>query len=161
MAKTYEPIATYTVSGSSTDTVTFSSISGTYTDIIVVINAAIAEGNCNMRVNNDSTTIYSRTQMSGNGTIANSGRTANDNAWFPVMGTTDFTSTTTVQLMNYSNTTTNKTALQRGNNASSLTQASAWLCRTTSAINRIDFIRSSTNNFVSGSTFTLYGIKAA
>jgi len=35
---TYEPIATTTVSGSSTSTVTFSSISGTYTDLVIIGN---------------------------------------------------------------------------------------------------------------------------
>jgi hypothetical protein len=157
---TYSTIATTTVSGTGTSTITFSSI-GTYTDIILVMNAAVTDGYAIMRVNNDSTTLYSRTQLSGNGSSASSGRTSSDDGWFPITGTTGFTSITTVHLMNYSNTTTNKTALARGNNTSGLTQASAWLYRSTSAITRIDLIRPGTDNFLSGSTFTLYGISAA
>lgn len=161
MPTTYEPIATTTVSGSSTTTITFSSISGSYTDLILVMNAAVADGYCLMRVNNDSSSLYSRTQMSGDGATASSVRASNETSWFPITGTTGFSSTTIVHLMNYANTTTNKTALQRGNDASGLTQGSAWLWRSTSAINRIDLIRPASSNFVSGSTFTLYGIKAA
>jgi hypothetical protein len=37
VAATYEPIATSTVSGTVTLTVTFSSIPATYTDIVVVV----------------------------------------------------------------------------------------------------------------------------
>jgi hypothetical protein len=37
---TYTPIATYTVSGSSTLTYTFSSIPSTYTDLVLVVNGS-------------------------------------------------------------------------------------------------------------------------
>jgi hypothetical protein len=161
MPTTYEPIATATVSGTGTTTVTFNSISSSYTDIILVARAAIADGYCLLRVNNDSSAIYSRSQLSGDGATASSGRASNENAWFPITGTTGFSSTTLVHLMNYANTTTNKTGLHRGNDSSGLTQASAWLYRSTSAISRIDLIRPTTSNFLDGSTFTLYGIKAA
>ena len=65
--------------------------------------------------------------------------------------------------MNYSNTTTNKTVLARGNNASDAsypgTEAFVGLWRSTAAINRIDF--SSNSKTWNAGTFTLYGIKAA
>ena len=156
---TYTPIATNTLS-SPAASVTFSSIPGTYKDLVLVMNVAVTDGSSVMRVNNDGTFIYSRTQMSGTGTVASSGSTSTDDGWFPVTGTTGFTSVTTVHLMNYSNTTTYKTALARGNNASSVTQASAWLYRSTSAITQINIIKPNTDNFITGSTFTLYGIGA-
>jgi hypothetical protein len=62
--------------------------------------------------------------------------------------------------MNYSNTTTYKTALVRGNNASSGVDAIVNNWRNTAAITNIDVIANS-STFTSGSTFTLYGIKAA
>jgi hypothetical protein len=66
--------------------------------------------------------------------------------------------------MNYSNSTTYKTVLGRSNRASSDTAADVGLWRSTSAITRIDLAMGGsfpTNNFASGSTFTLYGIAAA
>ena len=65
-----------------------------------------------------------------------------------------------VQFQNYSNTTTYKTVLSRGNNASNLVEAFVGLWRSTSAITAID-IKTQSGNFSIGSTFTLYGIKAA
>jgi hypothetical protein len=61
--------------------------------------------------------------------------------------------------MNYSNTTTYKTALTRSNSPYG-TEAAVNLWRNTSAITSITlFIQSSTLN--AGTTFTLYGIAAA
>jgi hypothetical protein len=67
-------------------------------------------------------------------------------------------------LQNYSNSTTYKTVLNRTNYAGSggWTVASVGLWRDTSAITsiRIAISETQTGNFISGSTFTLYGIKA-
>jgi hypothetical protein len=66
--------------------------------------------------------------------------------------------------MNYSNATTFKTVLSRGNRASAETAADVNLYRSTSALTRIDLAMGGsfpTNNFATGSTFTLYGIAAA
>jgi hypothetical protein len=61
---------------------------------------------------------------------------------------------------NYSNATTYKTILSRGNNASSSVTAYSALWRSTSAINEIKVFTLS-GNLRAGSTFTLYGIAAA
>jgi hypothetical protein len=63
--------------------------------------------------------------------------------------------------MNYSNTTTYKTVLLRSNNASAITVATVGLWRSTSAINTIKIYADGAAVFSVGSTFTLYGIKAA
>jgi hypothetical protein len=62
--------------------------------------------------------------------------------------------------MNYSNTTTNKTALIRGNNAALFTDATVGVWRSTAAITSIT-LASDGAAFDSGSTFNLYGIAAA
>ena len=67
---------------------------------------------------------------------------------------------TNIQIMNYSNTTTYKTALSRSNNANTGTDAIVGLWRSTAAINSIVVLISG-NQFATGSTFTLYGIKSA
>ena len=63
--------------------------------------------------------------------------------------------------MNYANTTTNKTVLLRNNNTAFGTEAQVGLWRSTSAINTIKLYLDRAEYYVVGSTFTLYGIKAA
>lgn len=165
MATTYTPIATNTVSGSSTTTVTFSSISSAYTDLILVMQIADTTANANAGIvlNSDTGTNYSRTQILGNGTTATSSRTASM-AYLgitPTIGTsTNFETNIILHFMNYSNTTTYKTVLARGNQPSVATIAQALLWRSTAAITRMD-INDLGTAWKAGSTFTLYGIRSA
>jgi hypothetical protein len=157
---TYEPIATTTL-GSATATVTFSSISGSYTDLVVIFNGAITSGldGIGVRANNDTGTNYSRTVLSGDGSSASSfNESSVTSMQIGLMGTENSNSIFHVQ--NYSNTTTNKTFLSRANAPSNRTRACVGLWRSTAAIDRLDFIAPS-STFISGSTFTLYGILAA
>jgi len=67
MAMTYTPIATQTL-GSSVSTVTFSSISGTYTDLVLIAQPIASAGvDLELRFNGDSGSNYSCTQLSGDG----------------------------------------------------------------------------------------------
>lgn len=163
MAATYEPIATQTL-GSATATVTFSSISGSHTDLILVTSVrGTANNNANLRFNNDSGSNYSNTYLEGDGSTAYSGRRTNQTSIVDggfIRTTADTFSVNIIQIMNYANTTTNKTAIMRSNQAGSAVQAVVGLWRSTSAIDRIDVIAGS-GNFEVNSTFTLYGIKAA
>jgi hypothetical protein len=165
MASTYEPIATQTL-GSATSSVTFSSITGSYTDLVLIINGSVTSGNPSvwMRLNSDSGSNYSFTRVTGNGTSALSSfevsqTKANIASAFGM--TTTYETNLVVQIMNYSNTTTNKTTITRANTPSLGTEASVNLYRSTSAITAIEILNSSATNFSTGSTFTLYGIKAA
>jgi hypothetical protein len=159
---TYVPLATTTV-GSGVTTVTFSSIASSYTDLVIVVNASLTapDSNLDYRFNGDTGTNYSYISMSGNGSSASSTGAANttkgrlDN--FGYLDTT--MSTHIVQVMNYANTTTNKTTLSRGNNSANGTSAAVNLWRSTVAVNSISLISGVT--FVSGSTFSLYGIQSA
>ena len=166
MAKTYEPISTQTL-GSATATVTFSSIPATYTDLVLVCNIAQAAGNNSLRfrINSDTGSNYSATYLYGNGTSALSGRDASQTSGtIYVSGSTTIETNYIVQFMNYSNATTYKTLLGRSNRASSEVAADVGLWRNTSAINSISLAMGGsfpTNNFATGSTFALYGIKAA
>jgi len=72
---TYTPIATQTLSTSAAS-VTFSSISGAYTDLVLIINAASsAQKDIDIRFNSDTAGNYSNTWMAGNGSSTHSGRT--------------------------------------------------------------------------------------
>lgn len=166
MPTTYESIATQTL-GTTASSVVFSSIPATYTDVVAVVQA-ISDGtyaNFNVRVNGDTGSNYSRTRLSGNGTSATSARATNQTSFFlaDVSGISNTGySMYIVNFMNYANTTTYKSILSRTNtingNAGDGVELHAQLWRSTSAINEISFLVSS---FASGSTFTLYGIKAA
>lgn len=157
MAKTYEPIATTTLS-STTSTVTFSSIPATYTDLILVINAFTStEGNCYVRLNNVATSLYSSTRLYGNGTTASSDRFSSGTE-SNIANLTTTMGNVIIHFMDYANATTNKTFISRSN-STGYTMACVGLWRSTAAINRIDFSLSPTLQI--GSTFTLYGIKAA
>jgi hypothetical protein len=163
MTATYEKIATTTVSGTSTSQITFSSITGTYTDLVMIMNARTNSNNNNyflLTVNGDTGSNYSRTGMYGNGSIAGSFRNSNISGTYVTIGELDQNyGNAILNFQNYSNTTTYKTILQRENWVDSTTYAVVSLWRSTSAINSIT-VAGDGYNIGSGSTFTLYGIKA-
>jgi hypothetical protein len=164
---TYEPIATNTL-GSNTSLITFSSISGSYTDLILVVNGGtVSINDIYFRVNGDTASNYSYTTLTGDGTTISSLRTSGSNLasadYYGSPNTIVGASMQTLQFMNYSNTTTYKTILVRANRSNSGLDAIVNLWRSTSAITSIE-LRCATNagvNFLAGSTFTLYGIASA
>lgn len=161
---TYTPIATVTTSGS-VSTYTFSSIPSTYTDIVAIANFQLSTATAfRGRVNGDTNSNYSATNLAGNGTSASSSREANVTNWVlggvPASASTVYDNNAVIHYMNYANTSTYKTVLSRFNSASKETTAGVNLWRSTSAINSITFYVAS-GYIVDGSTFTLYGIQAA
>lgn len=165
MPKTYEPIAATTISGTSTSTVTFSSISSAYTDLEIVFNGgATGAANILIQFNGDTTTNYSYTQLTGDGGTAQSYRGSTQssilsNYWGYL--SVDNNTNMLFKIMNYANATTFKTVLTRSSNAGNGVSAVVGLWRKTpEAINSIRLFTNA-NNFANNSTFTLYGIKAA
>ena len=171
---TYTPIATYTVGGGGSASLVFSSIPSTYTDLVVILQAKLSTSTAAtiyMKFNTDTgvNTHYSSTFLGGTGSSALSGRNSNGNsiyasAYSAVNGT-DF-NTTIINVMNYANTTTYKTALVRSGQTTYGTDAIVGLWRgstgsSTEAINAITIVNDGSTNFASGTTYTLYGIKAA
>ena len=161
---TYTPIATATGTGSS-GTITFSSISGSYTDLVLVANGKINSGTANLQVqfNSDTATNYSTTILYGDGSAAVSDRNTSSAVtyvcWAGYWNPTDM-ATAIINIQNYSNATTYKTLITRNNAVSYGTEAMVGLWRSTAAINSIT-LKTSANNFTTASTFTLYGISAA
>jgi hypothetical protein len=155
---TYTAIATQTASGS-TGSISFTSIPSGYTDLIVVIRVLGSAADFDLRINNDSGSNYSITRMYGDGSSTGAGRATNQTSTQITIGGAN----PGVQILsfnNYSDTTTYKTMLQRLNITNYVGAAIAtW--RSTSAINRLDFIAQSSNNLQANSTYTLYGILAA
>jgi len=163
---TYVALATNTL-GSAAASVTFSSISGAYTDLVLVIqtgadSSAVAE--LQVQVNGDTGSNYSRTRLTGSGSAAASSR-ASSVAFMRFTGIAylpngNLDCNVLVNFMNYANTTTYKTVLSRLNHPAAEVNATVNLWSSTSAITSI-LIYPSTNNFKAGSTFQLFGIAAA
>jgi hypothetical protein len=168
---TYEPIATNTL-GSNATSVTFSSITGTYTDLILITSAPTVGGGNNSRgyrfeLNSDTGTNYSQTWLSNSTTTPTSSRESSQTRG-RIGGISESASDVTTVIttfLNYSNTTTFKTVLSRSSNLNTNGDTNVFagvsLYRSTSAITAIKLTMSDNSNFVTGSTFTLYGIKAA
>lgn len=170
---TYVPIATQTISGSTTSTITFSSIPSTYTDLVLVANIASGgAGDIYMaKLNSDtspSSTNYSQTILYADGSTVGSYENLNYPVLFlgymPLTSSNAF-STTISHFMNYSNTTSYKTVLSRTNDTTNAVGAAVGifpnLWRNTAAISTITLVTQNSTGFKVGSTLSLYGITAA
>lgn len=171
---TYTPIASQTLS-SAAASVTFSGIPQNYTDLRIAIQArSTAAGNgresFRIRFNGDTGSNYSATWIVGNGTSAGSSRNSSQTYAYAMFQESNSTSTAygmnTLDIMNYSNSTTYKTGLTRSSynllgNTEDCSAAHVFLWRSTSAITSIEFSTDASGGFSSGSTFNLYGIANA
>lgn len=166
MATTYEPIATTTL-GSATNTITFSSISGSYTDLRVVLSIAgtSTTADAMMRINGNTSSLYSQTYLSGNGTTATSGQVANNTYWYLNLGA-DLSGVAliTVDLFSYADST-NKTSLStfsNDRNGSGYVNRTVNLFRSTSSITSLSlFLLNAAHTFSANTTATLYGVLKA
>ncbi len=161
MPRTYEPIASTTL-GSAASSITLSSIPATFTDLrlVVVASASVSGSNVNLRVNGDTATNYSATQLEGSFATGSTRQSnfAQINGYWQV-GTDANVSTYIADFMSYANTNVNKTVLYSGGNGGEVFRV-VGLWRSTSAINSVTILISG-GNFNSGATASLYGIKAA
>lgn len=161
-ADTYNCIATTTL-GSATATVTFSSISGSFTDLILITATNSSFGGSeqiNCRLNSDTGSNYSYTALYGTGSASASFRATNATSMAIARHSNGQYDPGITHFQNYTNTNTFKSVISRGNSTSELTIAYVGLWRSTSAITTITLTPNGTTNFNAGSTFTLYGIKA-
>lgn len=163
---TYEAIATTTLSSASSN-VSFTSIPGTYTDLVIVIAIAgvSAQETPNMYFNGDNSALYSTTQIIGNGTTASSNSTTNTTYFYGIgsknSGQTTGVSNIIVQVPNYSNTSYNKTIISRNNSTPTEVNLIVGLYRSTNAVSSINFTVQGGNTYSTGTMFSIYGIKAA
>jgi len=163
MTATYEKIATNTL-GSATNSITFSSISGSYTDLVLILNiTGFSDPSYSgaLRFNSDTGSNYSLTNLYGDGSSAGSDRTtsaAQIQSYGKAIGVPNAVSSAITNIQNYSNATTYKTVLTRWGQAGAGLNANVGLWRSTSAITSVTIFGLNSNTFSTGSTFTLYGI---
>ena len=171
MAATYETLATVTTSGSQSN-VTFSNIPQTYTDLILVFNGSMSQFGAiwsavgNGSVNNNpiygGMLFYTPGGYSGDYNVY-TGNGYNDNEMHAIgwgVGVGVYQSQAILQILNYNNTSINKSYIVRTDNYYYGVQSAAGVFRSTSAIN-ILYLYATAGTITDGSTFTLYGIKAA
>ncbi len=170
---TYTPIATTTL-GSAQSSVTFSSL-GSYTDIVLEMNTQGVAGSGSgantvyLEFNGDTGSNYSRTALLADSGGAQSIRNSSQTKMTVGNGYESATlsniyATFVLNIQNYGNSTTYKTVMGRYSSNADRVGAIAGLWRGASnaAITSIKITcDSSTGNFATGSTFTLYGIQAA
>jgi hypothetical protein len=170
MPVTYKKIASVTVGAGGAASIDFTSIPGTYTDLII---------HCSMRTtrnanidditmqfnNNTSTANYSWRELSGNGTSAASRGYTNLGGIFSystaATNTASTFSNTVIYIPNYAGSTQKSSSTDsviENNATSSYMALVAGLWNQTSAITSIKFTSFNAENFVQHSTATLYGI---
>ena len=171
MASTYTLISSQVLS-SSAATVTFSSIPATYTDLVVRLAARDDQAGTYQSIqvmfNSDTSTIYSLTNLRGNGSAAASSRFSSlsytiDSSGTNSNGATSNTfSNTEIYIPNYTSTTSkpfSTFAVAENNATAAGITAMAGLYRNTTAISSITFTTNGGTVWLSGSSFYLYGIK--
>jgi len=161
MPRTYEPIASQTL-GSNSATVTFSSIAGSFTDLVLVAVTKMDQAaNLYVRFNSDTGSNYSYTYLQGNGSAATSARVSSGTYGWMGISDNNGGHISILSVMNYANTNVHKTALGNHNWIGNQVHRSVQLWRSTSAITSITILCQGAAVLNSGSTFSLYGIKAA
>lgn len=167
MPATYEKIQTTTL-GSATSTISFTGVSSAYTDIILAFALkSNSSNNPTLRLTfNGSSTGYSGRQMYGNGVAPGSNN--NTNAAFISIARSAGSPTPSgetalllLHVMDYTNTNKYKTIFAQYNSNSTGGELDVGLWQNTAAINQIDIVSPTSNDFAVGSVVTLYGIKAA
>jgi hypothetical protein len=171
MASTYQLITSTTL-GASATSVTLSSIPSTYTDLVVRISARSDRTTVNNGIrlifNSSSAASYSYTNLVGTGTTASSGSTSAQT--LALIGATTGTSATANTFSNHEiyipsytvaqNKPYSSFAVTENNATAAEVAAYAELWSNTSAINSITFTPAGTSiNFITGSSFYLYGVK--
>ena len=169
---TYTPLATTTLSSIATS-YTFSSISGSYTDLVLVGSNIMADTNdrgMKLQFNGVTTTTYSDVALIGYNNTASTGKDTGvafiQWAGYNIgLSTTGSTATIITNIFNYANTTTYKNTLTQASYKNNTVgpemfyQTGLW--RSTAAISSITVSISGSGSFAVGSSFTLYGILAA
>jgi len=163
---TYEPIQTTTLN-SDINSVTLSSISNSYTDLILVgyIQQDQSYDTPNIRFNGDTGANYSTLIFSGSTSIIASVRGSNETfiygGYYAVPPIPDNFGTTILHINNYANTNIKKTVIVKSGRDTGGIDLHQGYWNSTAAINSITLFMSQNTKWAAGSVFTLYGIKAA
>jgi hypothetical protein len=167
MANTYVKIASVTVGAGGAASIQFTSIPGTYDDLVIKISSRSTTNlggvwtGVNVRLNGSTTSLTSR-QLYGTGSAAGSAATATDNFWTTSSAATASTfDNSEIYIPNYAGST-NKSfsadSVTENNATAALAALTANLWSNTNAVTSITLVEAG-NSFAQHSTAVLYGIK--
>ena len=167
MPVTYDPIASTTLSSAATS-ITFSSITSSYTDLRVIFTGTttLSGETLYYRFNSDSGSNYSVTQLWADGSTYGSRRLTSATQLSTTYGYSLVDTNPqmiTFDVFSYAGST-NKTTLGGhfgDNNGAGGVDQTVGLWRSTSAITSIFMFASGGTTFKAGTTATLYGVKNA
>jgi len=164
MPSTYEPIATTSLSAS-TSTITFSSIPSTYTDLkFILVGKGATATNVNLRFNGDTGGNYFAAYLQGNGSAASANyQSSIDNIYLTqaINWSDTYPSFLEADIFSYAGSLQKTITASTSGDYNGSGFATKWVGRwaSTSAITSLSITAPS--NWAVGTTATLYGIKAA
>lgn len=150
---------------SAQSTVTFSSISGTYRDLRLIIQGRSITGADQpyLQFNGDTANNYGIVAMEGNGSATSAYAQNSGPGAYTAISYNNFInnadSIVIVDLLDYSTTNKRKTVLIRSNSANQAVAANANRWANTSAITSIA-IKTQSYSFAAGTSFALYGVSS-
>jgi hypothetical protein len=171
MPSTYTLISSNVLS-SSAASVTFSAIPGTYTDLVLRISgrsddSANPQGSIRLYINGNTSSVYSFTRLTGNGSTTATYTSGSGTELYFTFGLSTAQSTSNtfgnaeIYIPSYTSSTNKPMSgfqAMETNSSTAFMGVTAGLTRITSAITTIE-VTTNAGNFVSGSSFYLYGIK--
>lgn len=157
----WTPLANLTLTGTASS-VTFSSISQSYRDLVIVVYALGVGGSVRpvMRFNGDTGSNYSFMAMQGTGSVASRTFTTSS-SYMPedgsVFGSTTDRVHTTINIFDYSVTDKHKPMLQKTDASATGTTVAAGRWANTAAVTSVAIFPIA-NSWAAGSSFALYGV---
>lgn len=166
--ETYIALATLTVTGAATTSVTFSSIPSTYRDLIIVANGSPHDNSYPSivaTINSDGGNNYFYVRGHGNGSTAGSGAAGSQNVAplataFGAGPSTNSTFSLVADILEYSATNKHKTITTRNSVPDAGTECHITRWASLNAIHTFTLKTNTTAKFAIGSTISLYGVIA-
>ena len=165
---TYDKIATTTL-GSAASSITFSSIAASWTDLrlVFVPIGSVAGNTVRMQLNGDTGSNYSDTSLRAEGTTASS--SSNTSVTFLTLSLSGTHATIpslfTIDFFSYAGSTYKTALLTSGEDTNTVGRyvgRNVQMWRNTAAITSINlYLSGVSQTYATGTTATLYGIKAA
>jgi hypothetical protein len=159
----YTPLANITLS-SSASSVTISSITAGYRDLVIVLTGEGGNGDFypRLRFNGDTASNYSGVFARGDGSATFTyASTENGLETGSIYASISDSVQITWNIMDFSATDKHKSVLVRGDRANQMTTMFAGRWASTSAITSIQLFSSNGNTLAAGTTLAVYGIASA
>jgi hypothetical protein len=159
MTAQYTALANVTL-GSNANLIEFSNISTAFRDLVIVASVTANTGSAQfiyINLNSDYSGLYNDLYMAGSGSSASTQAVSNAGG-FTIQEFDTNRQNFIMNIMDYSATDKHKSVLMRTNNPALTVRAAAHRYASTTAVTNVRF-QTSANNFATGSTFALYGVK--